>query len=371
LAAYLLFITIAAPLLAGAGYWQLPIPAQGEPPADYHPLARDPNPQSCALCHAEQFRQWQQSLHARAFSKGVAAQLPAFEEAVQGDCLECHAPRSEQLDLWLGQGIGSTAQIHGVDCATCHLRRHRRHSPLGKTQTPHGPVIAVALFRDPEFCSPCHQFQESGERLNGKLLENTYQEWLASSHAAANRTCQSCHMPDGSHEFKGIHDPEMTRKGLKVEARRTVQGAHFRAWNDGAGHALPTYATPRIKIVMKPEGNNKPHLRHVIQRRLEWDEENGWSERSDTRLQPGQSVELNLELADNQATEITVSVEPDAYYHEWVYPTLLRLIGDDLLPAERNILNQAMQESGDTEYLLYILHCDRWMGSEAVCIQKQ
>jgi len=368
MAAYLLAITI--PALAGTAYWQLPIPAQGEPPAEYHSLARDSNPQSCALCHAKQFHQWQQSLHARAFSKGVAAQLPAFDEETQGDCLECHAPRSEQLNLWIELGIESIPGVHGVDCASCHLRRHQRHGPRGKTQTPHGPVIALTLFREPEFCSPCHQFEEDGERINGNLLENTYQEWLSSSHATANRTCQSCHMPDGSHEFKGIHDPEMTRKALKIEAKRTVQGAQLRAWNDGAGHALPTYATPRIRIVMKAEENDDRHVEHIIQRRLEWDEENGWSERSDTRLLPGKSVELNFELAENQASEITVSVEPDAYYHEWVYPTLLRLIGNELLSAERNMLNQAMREAGGTGYLLYILHCDQWKGIETNCKEQ-
>lgn len=365
-----LVITIAAPLLAGTAYWQFPIPAQGEPPASFHPLTRDPKPQSCALCHVEQFRQWQQSFHARAFSKGVAAQLPAFDEQVQGDCLECHAPRSEQLDLWLELGIASMSRIHGIDCATCHLRRHQRHGPLDKPQTPHGSVSALKLFRKPEFCSPCHQFEETGERLNGKLLENTYQEWLASPYAANGRTCQSCHMPDGSHEFKGIHDPEMTRKGLKVEARRTAQGAYLRAWNDGAGHALPTYATPRIRIVMKAEGNDMRHLEHLIQRRLEWNEDNGWRERSDTRLMPEQSIVLNLELAEDQAAEITVFVEPDFYYYELVFPALLRSISNELLPAERNMLLQARREAGDTGYILYRLLCNQWTGSEVACDEK-
>jgi hypothetical protein len=145
----------------------------------------------------------------------------------------------------------------------------------------------------------------------------------------------------------------------------------LRAWNNGAGHALPTYATPRIRIVIEGEGNDKRHLEHVIQRRLEWDEENGWSERSDTRLLPGQSVALNLELAEAQTAEITVDVEPDAYYHEWVYPTLLRLIASELLPAERKMLLQAKLEAGNTGYLLYSLQCNRWTGTEAACEQKK
>jgi len=51
-------------------------------------------------------------------------------------------------------------------------------------------------------------------------------------------------MPAGSHAFRGIHDPEVSRKALWVKVRRGQAGIAVRACNLGVGHALPTYATP-------------------------------------------------------------------------------------------------------------------------------
>lgn len=358
----------ASSVSAMPNYWTLPVPLQGEAPDNHHPLTRKLSPDGCALCHYKHYEQWRTSLHAKAVSKGLMGQLPAFDQNVQTDCLNCHAPRAEQQHLWQTKGEKASKSLWGVDCATCHVREHQRYGPRNKPHTPHGSVKRLEGINHAEFCSPCHQFDQNGTRVNGKLLENTYQEWLASPYASAGKTCQHCHLPNGAHEFKGIHDPEMTRKGLKINAHRTATGVHLRAWNDGAGHALPTYATPRIRIILQARDDKRQRVEHVIQRQLAWDEENGWSEQFDTRLLPREAIELTLELDFDQGANIAVRVEPDAYYYEQVYPTLLQLIGADLLPADRRTLVEAMHTSGRTNYLLYQLACERWQGTEASCV---
>ncbi len=82
-------------------------------------------------------------------------------------------------------------------------------------------------------------------------LENTWAEWAASPQAREGETCQSCHMPDRRHLWRGIHDPEMVRGAVPVElvpVRATAGRAdgELRIRSEGVGHAFPTYTTPRV-----------------------------------------------------------------------------------------------------------------------------
>jgi hypothetical protein len=92
--------------------------------------------------------------------------------------------------------------------------------------------------------------------LNGKLLENTYDEWRQSRYAAEGQTCQTCHMPDRRHLWRGIHDPEMVRAAMTVkvepDAASYAPGDQMRTaitvTNSGAGHYFHTYVTPKLFI---------------------------------------------------------------------------------------------------------------------------
>jgi hypothetical protein len=348
-------------------YWEFPVTSLGPVPDGHHPLTHDLSPEACALCHPEQYRQWKTSFHAKAISKGLVGQLPAFDESTQRECLNCHGPRSEQQRLWQSLGIEGLARLHGVDCATCHVRAYQRYGPNNRSETPHGPVKGLRLFHQSTFCSPCHQFDEESEQVNGKWLENTYREWLNSPYPRAGKHCQDCHMENKSHTFKGIHDPEMTQRGLKVVAQRVADGVHLRVWNNGAGHALPTYATPQIQILIEAHDDPEKRREYLIQRQLAWEAETGWKELSDTRLLPYQGVDLSLEVDPNEQVKITVRVQPDAYYHQQVYPTLLQLIGEALDDTPRNLLEEAMTAAGKTGYPLYRIVCDYWHGTDDAC----
>jgi len=297
----------------------------------------------------------------------VLGQLPAFDRETQVSCLNCHAPRSEQQAGFLDADAGQVHSLSGVDCVACHVRRHRRYGPNARPITSHGEVEALPLFKNAAFCSPCHQFPNWGERVKGKLLENTEQEWRASPYAAAGIGCRDCHMPAGSHAFKGVHDPGMVRRALWVEVRRGQEGVELRACNVGAGHALPTYATPRIRVTLNSGGPESVGREHIIQRRLQWNPDMGWTELADTRLGPGRELRLALALDPDAEAEAILFVEPDALYAEQVYPSLEASIGEDLDAVSLRLLREAKRRAGRTGFVLYRARCPPWSGREVTC----
>ncbi len=362
------FVASEDPLLDP--YWQRPIPAQGEAiQATDSPPAGDPSADACRLCHPAQFEQWGASLHARAVSPGLLGQLGAFDPETQEDCLACHAPRQESIDRWQREGLGGAGRLAGVDCASCHLRAHVRHGPRAVPETPHGPVTALPLFREAAFCAPCHQFDDTGLTVNGKPLENTYGEWRESRYARAGVTCQDCHMPDKAHVFKGIHDRETTREGLRLEVSRDREGLRVRAGNVGAGHALPTYVTPRILIRLEG-AEGAASLEHVVARRMRWTLEDGWEELADDRLAPDQWIALHLSLPPQAQGRVEVRVEPDHDYHRRIYPALPGLLGERLSRSQRVLLTRAEDLAGRSAYTLYRFVCPPWRGTEEVCHER-
>ena len=364
----LLLIAAAGPALHAGEverHWQFPVGSVGPAPAGAYAFALGLDGASCGQCHVQIRESWQRSLHAQAFSPGLAGQLPAFASDEQKDCLRCHAPRAEQQSEWFARTL--SAALGGVDCAACHVRHGVRTGAKALDATPHGRVEARPLFKRSEFCAACHQFGPEGLALNGKLLENTYEEWKASRYARDNVTCQSCHMPGGRHEFPGIHDLGMTRVGLAVRASRTREGILVVATNSGAGHHLPTYTTPLVRLQIASGARKREH---VIRRELAWDANAGLREVRDTRLAAGESVLLALELTRGAAGNVSATVDPGYDYHARIFPDLLASLGGKLAPAGRAMLRSALIATRDRAYTLYRFRCDRWRGHDTDCVPR-
>lgn len=327
-----------------AEYWHQPLAPQGKPPSSWSELERSLKPEDCGQCHGDKLAEWSSSLHARAFSPGLVGQLLDFDAEETQSCMNCHAPLAEQITAFeaakaRGKGHMPTEQglaAKGNSCSGCHLRENRRHGPsqrgTGKTgvsvgDAPHGGVVRSKEFEESEFCAACHQFPQD-MAINGKPLENTLVEWQTSPAAREGRTCQSCHMPDRKHLWRGIHDPGMVESGLKAEFYADADKAGFVLTSVGVGHAFPTYVTP--KVILKGvalDANGQPlagtERSHVIQRRVE--SVNGeWVERFDTRLAPGQSASLNLPWPASGRVRFWLEVHPDDFYDHDVYDGLLR-----------------------------------------------
>lgn len=347
-------------------YWQLPIPLQGKVPTENHPLTHDLSPKSCGLCHKKQYDEWQDSWHAKAASPGLLGQLHYFDQESSESCLTCHIPRSEQLQQWQQQP--NNFQGTGIDCASCHMRQHQRYGANDKPTTPHGIVKKNPLFKQADFCSPCHQFSEGkGLKLAGTFLENTHQEWQQSSWSKQGITCQGCHMSQGSHQFKGIHDADMTRRAFNIKAVREEKGFRLSLTNQYAGHALPTYATPRIIVTLK---SNTKQKQHIIQRELFLDEQQSLQQKQDTRLQPHQTLELFLALTTEQDAIATIRVEPDHLYQQVIYPYFLDDDDEDNdISKEEQYARQLLQQAKDEkrDYTLYHIQCPQWQQKNQDC----
>jgi len=356
-------------------HWQQPLAAQGAAPPQFTRQEAALDPASCGSCHVQQFQDWSSALHARAMGPGVMGQLMNMEaqarEEQQG-CIRCHAPLAEQADSLVAaisrpnarKGAGLHEQ--GLVCAACHVRGHQRFGPARRDgsapkpedQLPHGGWLTSAAFADSRFCAGCHQFEADGFALNGKLLENTYEEWRASPYAGEGKHCQSCHMPDRRHLWRGIHDPEMVRGGVsigvlppRVEAGAVRAALTLR--NTGTGHHFPTYVTPKVVVEIFQEdqagravaGTRREYL---IARQVPLDLSR---EIADTRLEAGAQAALDYAVPRQQRAAnlvYRVRVEPDAFY-TGLYRSL---IADGAGKGEA-MIRRALADSLASHYTLF------------------
>ncbi len=366
-----------------AAHWPDILPAQGDPPPQFTALEASLAPEACGQCHSEQYRDWQTSLHSQAVGPGLLWQFRLMDQQAANACMRCHAPLAEQKALmaiehgWPAAPAAAppayvSEQLHrqGLVCAACHVRAHTRFGPppraVSPTPVPHGGFRAHTAFEDSRFCAGCHQFPDSGTRLNGKLLENTYEEWRTSRAAAAGQTCQTCHMPERRHLWRGIHDPQMTATALTVALDVSTAGsarlrAQARVTNTGAGHHFPTYVVPEVVLMLTlvdAQGRRRDEIaRHVIARRANVELT---QELSDTRLANGESRVLNAEFARPAATgwhvELRMAVHPGAHYERSFRHALA---GADNMNREAQRLLRAALARIDTARYEVTLACRR------------
>lgn len=334
-----------------ARHWQRPLPPQGEAPASFSPLEASLDPRACGTCHPRQLQDWQASLHAHAMGPGLLGQLidmdPADRESHQA-CLRCHAPLAEQADqvaAWIAGDVHDVKPSRqdgvpdrplynqGLICAACHLRERQIQGPPRRdgsgnlNQGSHGGFRSSTAFENSRFCAACHQFEADGFALNGKLLENTFEEWRASPQAAAGQSCQSCHMPDRQHLWRGIHDPATVLSGVEIDLDGlTTTGptlaARLTLTNSGVGHRFPTYVTPRVvmeSVQLDSGGAPIPDTRQqrIIARQVSMDLS---QELSDTRLAPGGKAMLDYQAKRHQQAAflyLRIWVEPDRFYRDF------------------------------------------------------
>jgi hypothetical protein len=315
--------------------------------------------------------QWQTSRHAQAFSPGLVAQILDQDAVATAKCLECHAPLAEQRQAFEAartRGLAHRSDQQGLaaagnSCGGCHVRHQQRFGPpqrgTGATgpsasAAPHGGVSRTTAFQQAEFCSTCHQFS-ADTAVNGKPLQNTYVEWRASPQASQGIVCQTCHMPDRAHLWRGIHDPTTVAKGLTPRISADARKVRFELSNSGVAHAFPTYTVPTVMmsaVALDRDGSPRPRtLRsHVIARRVHYNG-NAWVELSDTRLLPGQSAAIELNWNGSDRIRVWLDVIPDDFYAMKVYPGLIQT-----LPAHseaRSLALRAAVAATSSRFRLY------------------
>jgi hypothetical protein len=204
---------------------------------------------------------------------------------------------------------------------------------------------------------PCHQLPPR-TAVNGKPLLNTYKEWLEGPYMARGIQCQHCHMPNREHTWLGIHDRDTVRQGMRATAtaRRTdgVVTVVATLANIGAGHFLPTTATPalvwRIELL---DDTGTPITGARDERRIGrvvvYD--GGWQEVSDTRIPPGETATMARawkagRTAQATTARVTIDVHPDAHY-ETLYSERLAA---KLPAATRSAYETALSRARGSRY---------------------
>lgn len=356
-------------------HWTHPIPPQGHPPEAFSGLERSLDAQSCGTCHGAQYQDWQASRHSHTMNAGIRWQFHVFSPAESIKCMNCHAPLAEQKALaamelgWENAPstpppdfIPPNFHKQGLNCATCHVRGHERHGPehrAGLTGEepglPHAGFRARAEFSDSRFCASCHQFAEGGPRLNGKLRQDTYQEWRRSRYAEQDISCQSCHMPDRRHTWRGISDPQMLRQALGLRLVQSEDGEQLQLTlsNQGAGHHLPTYMVPRIDVrllLLDPQGRAREQLIHHV---IQWRSDVHITEELfDHRIPSGESVVLaeswQPPAEAGWSLGLLVDVAPKEHY-ERMYQDMLRQ-ADKMTPITLDLLQLAIVEARASRY---------------------
>jgi len=310
--------------------------------------------------------------------KGQLVEMIATDPASALDCHACHAPLTEQQEKIEDGGafpvnrvFDTKLQAGGLVCAACHVRQYEWFGPskrdgsvaseLPRETLPHNGVTRTPALLKSEFCKPCHQFPDDGFALNGKLLENTYNEWKAGPFALAGLQCQDCHMPDRRHLWRGIHDPEMVRSGLTIalttDKDRYGMGETMTATltitNSRVGHYFPTYVTPRVVAsveLLDARGRAVPGSREqrVIGRQVSLDLSR---ELADTRLAPGAKLEFQYRrsvTALGFRLKARVTVYPDHFYAGFFESLLAQGAGKG-----RAQIRQALAHTRHSSYLLY------------------
>jgi hypothetical protein len=196
---------------------------------------------SCQQCHQDAWREWEASMHARAWRDAtVQASFGTF--GFDRKCQSCHAaePTLASPDA---EPVLRVADVEsGVNCLTCHqlpdggvaARRTIANAPCRPTESP--------LFMSSASCGVCHVASQK--------------DWSASSFASKRQECQTCHMPmlagtgkGRSHAFLGGHDDATVRSGVRMEAARDSEQVVVRLANETTGHNFPGERHHRMLIV--------------------------------------------------------------------------------------------------------------------------
>ncbi|MFQ5881489.1 MAG: multiheme c-type cytochrome [Candidatus Methylomirabilales bacterium] len=363
-------------------HWKTPIAPQGPPPTTFSRLEASLDPQSCGVCHQQQYEEWKTTFHANSMSAGVRGQTQGL---IQQDpttallCYSCHAPLGEQAERLQVHGkfvenreFDPELQRKGLTCVGCHVRNHERFGPpyregslaasRPREELPHRGATTTPAFERAEFCRGCHQFGEDGYALNGKLLENTYNEWKDGPYAKAGIQCQNCHMPDRRHLWRGIHDPEQVKKGVTI--RLTTGKGRYRPGetveatltvnNSGVGHYFPTYVTPKVFITAALlDGKEQPvkgsFQQAAIGREVPLDLS---QELYDTRIPPQKSFTFRYSRpvgGKGWKLKVQVTVHPDHFYERF-FESVLK---GNMFPGGRKLLQEALEKTRGSSFSIF------------------
>jgi hypothetical protein len=211
--------------------------------------------ETCEACHTEVYEAWRQSRHRQSLDNAVF--LDGFAAEPHARCVYCHAPLEEQAKAALRRrpalvrertlaSVPRESLAHeGITCVTCHVREGVVMTANPTPPQADHPLRSEPKLGEPSFCASCHEFLghdvvDGQTVLSDEKLQTTWSEWRAWKDRGGQGTCQSCHMPGGSHAFRGSYDRDFLRGALSLRLEQARGGLVAVLESRGVGHAFPT-----------------------------------------------------------------------------------------------------------------------------------
>lgn len=203
----------------------------------------------CKRCHPAIWREWERSMHAKAWEDPIYQAAASQVEDREKKCDPCHAPEPILIT-----GIGKMPKLraedrqYGVSCIVCHVDAHGAMHGPHKSENPmyHANVTSEAHAKPTELCATCHGQPSVPEHNQVDSFKN-------SPAAEKGLNCASCHMPAVKrqlsvhtyetvtvrrHTWAGSRSVSKLKSAVNLKIVRAVGTATLRVTNK-AGHLLP------------------------------------------------------------------------------------------------------------------------------------
>ena len=267
----------------------------------------EPSIAACGGCHPDVWREWAQSLHARAWTNAnVRSATNNFERK---SCRPCHSPEPVLLSgLDVRPNYRDHNQLDGVHCLSCHGLEDGVAAARTIEDAPCKPRLEPRLLAA-EMCWPCHE-----------PTHQAFQEYETSDAAATGVRCVDCHMQptterDGgtshgrSHGPNGGMNADFVARALAWSAE-LVEDSLRVSLRNRTGHKFPGEIPSRSLLVRveyyDDEGLQLESPEPLVLRRAHKGES-----REDNRLRPDEERELSYALpAQAHSVELRIVFLP-------------------------------------------------------------
>ena len=279
----------------------------------------------CKRCHPAIWREWERSMHAKAWEDPIYQEAASQVEDREKTCDPCHAPEPILIT-----GIGKMPKLrnkdrkYGVSCIVCHIDAHgAMHGPHKSTNPMyHANVTSEAHAKPTELCATCHGQPSVPEHNQVDSFKN-------SPAAEKGLNCASCHMPAvkrtlSVHSYEPLTVRRHTWAGsrsvskLKSAANLKIvrgEGQATLHLTNKAGHLLPGEALRAIILDVKisdASGAVNRHEQVFISDTAEKPE--------NSRIPPGETREFVFSLNDKEQIEakLRYRLTPTTPETEWI-----------------------------------------------------
>ena len=231
----------------------------------------------CKSCHPAIWREWEGSMHAKAWVDEIYQEVASQIADRETKCDRCHAP---QPILMTGVGripeLRSEQREAGVSCLVCHLDAEgAMHGPPASAETYFHTNVTDPIYTEPTtLCSTCHGQPTVPEH-------DQVSSFLNSKFADGNKSCATCHMPivnrlqstasyesikGRKHTWRGSRSVAQLRRAAALQLEIAPEKVNVKLQSK-TGHILPggTLRTIVLEMVhLTPEGSARQKKRISI-----------------------------------------------------------------------------------------------------------